>query len=517
MSGRTPGAAAFLERLVDPGTFEPWDVAAEYDEGLAEAYRAQLARARERSGTDEAVVTGRAVVGGQPVALVVSDFNFLGGSIGVATSHRITAAVHRATALGLPLLAAPASGGTRMQEGTPAFVEMLSITRAVEAHKAAGLPYLVYLRHPTTGGVMASWASLGHLSLAEPGALLGFLGPVVYEALHEQPFPAGVQVAENLCRQGLVDDVVSLDELPAVIGRTLDLLVLAASGARGQVEAPRAAELAPTVTHLDAADAWLSVQETRRTDRPGVRDLLRHTARNLVWLHGRHGEDALVVVLADLAGQCCLLIGQDRAAADAGRSLSALQFRLVRRALRTAEQLRVPVLTVIDTPGAELSVAAEESGLAEQIAGCLADLTSLHVPSVAILLGQGTGGAALALFGADRVVAAQHAWLAPLPPEGASALMTGSVARADDLARRQRIGAHDLQAAGLVHAVVAEDPPAHVVPSAFCRDLVAAAVGQLNLPVCAPRQPSAHHLDVERVSACPESSASTSSRTTIPA
>ena len=134
-------------------------------------------------------------------------------------------AVRRATAEGLPLLATTASGGTRMQEGTPAFVEMVEISRAVMAHRAAGLPYLVHLRHPTTGGVYASWGSLGHVTVAEPGALVGFLGPKVYEALEGQPFPEGVQRAENLAEKGVIDAVVATEDLPELIDRTLAVLV----------------------------------------------------------------------------------------------------------------------------------------------------------------------------------------------------------------------------------------------------------------------------------------------------
>ena len=123
--------------------------------------------------------------------MLVGEFGFLAGSIGAAAADRLVAAIERATAEGLPLLAAPVSGGTRMQEGTPAFVQMIRISAAVAAHKAAGLPYLVYLRHPTTGGVMASWGSLGHVTVAEPGALVGFLGPRVYEALYGDAVPRG--------------------------------------------------------------------------------------------------------------------------------------------------------------------------------------------------------------------------------------------------------------------------------------------------------------------------------------
>ena len=150
-----------------------------------------LEAAAAKAGTDESVLTGRGEVRGRPVAVVVNEFRFLAGSIGRAAADRITAAVRRATAEGLPLLASTASGGTRMQEGTPAFVRMVEISRALMDHRAAGLPYLVHLRHPTTGGVYASWGSLGHVTVAEPGALVGFLGPKVYAGLNGRPFPTG--------------------------------------------------------------------------------------------------------------------------------------------------------------------------------------------------------------------------------------------------------------------------------------------------------------------------------------
>ena len=162
---------------------------------------------------------------GRPVAVLVNEFRFLAGSIGQAAAKRIVSAVRRATAEGIPVLATTASGGTRMQEGTPAFVHMVDISRAIMDHRAAGLPYLIYLRHPTTGGVFASWGSLAHITVAEPGALIGFLGPKVYELLEGKPFPPNVQTAENLADRGIIDAVVLPDELPLLVDRALGLLV----------------------------------------------------------------------------------------------------------------------------------------------------------------------------------------------------------------------------------------------------------------------------------------------------
>ena len=190
----------------------------------SDEYRRELAAAAAATGLDESVVTGEGRVFGRRVAVVACEFDFLAGSIGVAAAERITAAVQRATAERLPLLASPSSGGTRMQEGTVAFLQMVKIAAAVELHKRAHLPYLVYLRHPTTGGVFASWGSLGHITVAEPGALVGFLGPRVYEHLYGEPFPSGIQTAENLQRHGVIDAVIPLERLRATLDRALKVV-----------------------------------------------------------------------------------------------------------------------------------------------------------------------------------------------------------------------------------------------------------------------------------------------------
>lgn len=203
------------------------------------------------------------------MAVVVNEFGFLAGSIGRVAADRITAAVHRATAEGLPLLASTASGGTRMQEGTPAFVRMAEISRALMAHRAAGLPYLVHLRHPTTGGVYASWGSLGHVTVAEPGALVGFLGPKVYQGLNGRPFRPGVQVAENLAAAGVIDGVVAAEHLPEMVDQALAVLVDPPGPGRLPVRPARP---------VGDGSAWDSIERTRRTDRVGVRDLLAHGA-----------------------------------------------------------------------------------------------------------------------------------------------------------------------------------------------------------------------------------------------
>jgi acetyl-CoA carboxylase beta subunit/acetyl-CoA carboxylase alpha subunit len=454
-------AAQLIDLVLDEDSWESWDTAPERDE-VSEDYAAALARAAEKSGVDESVVTGAARLRGRRIAVVAGEFRFLAGSIGVASARRIVAAVRRATALGLPLVAAPVSGGTRMQEGTPAFVWMAQISAAVAAHKAAGLPYLVYLRHPTTGGVMASWGSLGHVTVAEPEALVGFLGPRVYEALYGETFPEGVQTSENLYAHGLIDAVVEPEDIADILDRALAILL-----APGDPVVP-AAPL-PAVADVDT---WESVTRSRREDRPGVRRLLKYAASDVVPLNGTgQGEHdpGLMLALARFGETPCVVLAQDRRGQTELRPLGPAALREARRGMRLAEELRMPLLTIIDTPGAALSVEAEEGGLAGEIARCLADLVTLRAPTLSLMLGQGTGGGALALLPADRVVAAQHAWLSPLPPEGASAIVHRDTSHAPDLARSQRVRSLDLRADGIVDIVVPELPDAADEPEAFCQ------------------------------------------------
>ena len=443
------GAQELLDLVLDEGSFESWDEPIDISDA-PEGYRAELERAREKAGTDESVLTGRGLVHGRPVAVVANEFRFLAGSIGLAASRRITSAVRRATAERLPVLATTASGGTRMQEGTPAFVQMVEISRAVMEHRAAGLPYLVYLRHPTTGGVYASWGSLAHVTVGEPGALIGFLGPKVFAALNGEPFPEGVQVAENLSQHGVIDGVATAEELPALVDGVLSILV----------DPPSEPRLQRRTGPLDESlDAWAAVEETRSPDRIGVRDVLRSGAELVLPLSGTEkGErdPTVLVVMARLDGEPCLVVGQDRSRQGPAQPMGPGALRTARRAMRLANEMRLPLVTVIDTPGAELSQRAEEGAIAGEIARCLASLATMTVPTVSVVLGQGCGGGALALLPARTVIAAERAWLMPLPPEGASVIVHGDTEHAAEQARRMRVRAVDLLAQGTVHHVVPE-------------------------------------------------------------
>ncbi len=474
-----PTVRELLDAVLDPDSFTSWDDPIDIDSHPAD-YQATLRAAAERAGTDESVITGRGTVRGRPVAVVANEFGFLAGSIGRAAAQRIVSAVRRATSEGIPVLASTASGGTRMQEGTPAFVQMIEISRAIMDHRAAGLPYLVHLRHPTTGGVFASWGSLGHITVAEPGALIGFLGPKVFELLENRPFPPGIQVSENLANRGIIDAVVLAEELPTVVDRALGLLIdPPAESTRKRRKGKVTRRRTP----------WESIEITRAAERPGVREVLRYGSDATVRLQGTdEGErdTAMIVAFARLDGVPCVVVGQDRTtqagvpgpgrrqAQTKASPMGPAALREARRGMRLANELGLPLVSFIDTPGADLSPEAEQGAVAGEIARCISTMATMSVPTVSVLLGQGCGGGALALLPADVVVAAENAWLSPLPPEGASAIVHGDVDHAAEMSEQQGVSALDLFESGTVHHLVPE--PDDDTPETFAH-AVAAEVG----------------------------------------
>lgn len=454
-SAATLAAGDLIAFVADTGSFEAWDedlVFTTQSSPVEQAtYARLLADAQTRSGRSESIVTGRALVDGRTVAVIAGEFAFLGGSIGTASGERVARAFERATSARLPLLALIASGGTRIQEGALAFVQMVKTIQAARAHRAAGLLYVAYLAHPAMGGALASWGSLGHLTYAMPGALIGFSGPRVIEFMTGRILPSGIQDSENLMRHGLIDDVFPPDELRGRMNLLLSALDARADGNQ---------RFAAATSHAEDGDAWDSVKRSRAAGRPGLRELLRACGSNMTLMRGdgQGGADdpSCLAGIGQIAGIPCVVVGQDRAATETGARMTPAGYRKARRAMRVAAELRLPLVTVVDTPGAQLSADAEEGGLASEIARCLLQMMDLPSPTLSILLGEGGGGGALALLPADRVLCAESAWLSPIAPEGASAIVHRSVEKAAELANGLGIASWDLKRVGIVDTIIAE-------------------------------------------------------------
>lgn len=502
-------AAQFIDAVLDADSFRSWDPPPSQPD-LGERYAGQLARARESSGREESILTGEGTLDGRRVSLIVGEFAFLAGSIGRAASERIVRAFERAAQRGLPMLASPISGGTRVQEGTHAFVQLVKIFHAVHAYKRTSLPYLVYLRDPTTGGPLISWGSLGHVTLAEPGALIGLLGPRVAETLTGTPMAQGVQQAEHLASHGVIDRVVAIGDLRTEAGEILHLLApprtigapqpgTALRGTPGpsasEPSAPDYGAPEPSALHRNASDrnavsarptegggrlAWGSVEATNAPGRPRPHDIAVR-ANSYVPLLGTGSQryrGGVSVGLARFGDLSCVLIGHTRAALP-GHVLTCEGMQRARRGFEIAKESNTPVVTIIDTPGIEISAEAEESGIAREVARTVDALVGTPVPVVSVILGAGTGVSALTLLPADRTICAQNAWVAPLPLDGASEILHRTAEYAPQLAEEQGIRAVDLVATGAVDAIVAEHPDAAAEPDGFSRRVVEAITAQL--------------------------------------
>ncbi len=448
--------------LVDDGSFS--EVNAELlsidplEFSDVQPYPQRLAQARERTGLQEAVVTGVGTIAGRSAVLAVSDFAFMGGTMGSVVGEKVTLAMELAVRRKLPFIAVCSSGGARMQEGTLSLVQMAKTAAAAMQLHRSGLPLITILADPTTGGVYASYGSQGDVILAEPGALIGFAGPRVIAETTGQPPPEGTHSAEFLLAHGMVDEIVDRSQLRGTLARLLGLLERKNAATRRQRTAYRARVRPPE-------SAWDEVALARRADRPTSQTYLELLAPGFVELHGDRlfGDDpALIAGLGEIGGTACVILAQergrdeiDRARRHGGR-MHPEGYRKASRLMRLAAQLHLPIVTFIDTPGAALDYAAEERGLAGSISVCLATLSAVPVPVVATVIGEGGSGGALALGVADRILMQENAIYSVIAPEGASAILYRTASYAEDVASALKLTAYDCQRLGVVDVVVPE-------------------------------------------------------------
>ncbi|WP_219511660.1 acetyl-CoA carboxylase, carboxyltransferase subunit beta [Nonomuraea ceibae] len=421
------------------------------------AYPDRLARAQARTGLNDAVVTGLATLGGRPVALAVMEFAFFGGSMGSVVGEKVARIAGDALRGRVPLVVVSASGGARMQEGVLALLQMAKTAEAVRSLRQAGVPFVSVLADPVYGGVAASFAGLGDVIVAEEGARAGFAGPRVIEQTIRQELPPGFQTAEFLLEHGHVDRVERRQELRGLLDRVLGIL-------SGERDAAPPAE--PSAEHpAGDLDAWETVRLARDPGRPNARRRVEELFTGFVELHGdRQGGDdpAILGGLARLDGLPVVVVAHHKGA-DTAENVARnfgmphpAGYRKAMRLFRLAERHRLPVVTLVDTPGAYPGVAAEEGNQSGAIAECLLLAAGLRTPVLSVITGEGGSGGALALAVGDRLLIQEHAVFSVISPEGAASILYGTAARAPETARALKLRGADLRALGVVDAVVPE-------------------------------------------------------------
>lgn len=458
-----------LRQLLDAGSAEPLALSVVCGDPLgfvdSKPYPERLAEARARTGLSEAVVCARGTIRGMPVVVAVMDFAFLGGSLGGAAGEMIAQAADDALQTRTPLLLVTASGGARMQEGVIALMQMAKTSAALARLDEAGILTISLITDPTFGGVAASFATLSDVIVAEPGARLGFAGPRVIEQTIRKKLEPGFQTAEFLLERGLIDMVRSRGDLRATLSRLL------AAGTAGKPSGERASAYvgpAGTLRHADELrddDPWELVKRARDLTRPTSLEYIALLTDDFEEFRGdRVSGDcpAIVAGIGCLAGRWAVFIGHQKGHTIA--ELTARNFgmptpagyRKAARVMRMAAKLNVPVITLIDTPGAYPGAEAEEKGQAVAIAENLRLMVSLPVPIVAVITGEGGSGGALGLAVADRVYICSNAVYSVISPEGCAAILWKDAKAAPRAAAALRLSPPDLLRLGVVDGVIPE-------------------------------------------------------------
>ncbi|MEZ5322070.1 MAG: carboxyl transferase domain-containing protein [Microthrixaceae bacterium] len=398
-----------------------------------------------------------------PLLVVWCRFDHAAGTLGRVAADRFVAALDHAVTSRLPVLAIANSGGVRMQEGPAAFVRMLDLVAARRRLAAAHLPFVVYLAHPATGGVLASWGSLGDVTWAEPGALVGFTGPRVAEQLGEPILPPESQRAESLYRHGILDAIVAPEDLAARTSKLLSLLARDSGDEAADVDTASAG--VDGVGDSTGLRGWEAVTAARGPrDRAVVDGLL---GQSFVELSGDKAGSAatdVVVGICRIGTEAAVVLGH-----RLGARPGVADLRVARRGFEVAESLDLAVVAVIDTAGARLSGLEESSGFAAELARSADRFAALSVPTVTVLGGQGSGGAAMAWFGGRARLALPGSWFGPIAPEAGSLIVHRDTDHAPEIATIQRVGSAELLEAGLIDRIVDEPSLGSAVAGAIAR------------------------------------------------
>ncbi|MGN0330128.1 MAG: acetyl-CoA carboxylase carboxyltransferase subunit alpha [Kineothrix sp.] len=460
-----------IRMAADLKSFTPWfEDMPVYNPLNYEGYEEKLAETREKTGVGEAVTVGQCRIYGEDAVLGVCESRFLMGSMGRVVGEKITRAIERATELRLPVFLFCCSGGARMQEGIISLMQMAKTAAAIKRHGEAGLLYSTILTDPTTGGVTASFAMLGDIIMAEPGALIGFAGPRVIKQTIGQELPEGFQTAEFLLEHGFIDGIVERENLK----KTLYLLIKTHQCRAGKYAEFQAGQDVPFQLHETLKErswlslprtAWEKVKAVRHVGRPAATDYMKHIFSFFVEAHGDryfHDDAAIIGGLAFLDGQPVTVIADIK-----GKDMKECRernfgmpmpegYRKALRLMKQAEKFNRPIISFVNTSGAFCGIEAEERGQGEAIARNLLEMSALKVPVLCILIGEGGSGGALATAVGNEVWMMENATYSILSPEGFASILWKDSNKAREASEIMNITAQDLQRLGVIERIIPE-------------------------------------------------------------
>ena len=459
-----------IRMVADRKSFEPWFEDMPLSNPLEDKeYEEKIKQTQEKTGLKEAVTIGLAKVFDEPAVIGVCDSRFLMSSMGYVVGEKITRAIEKATQMKLPVFLFCCSGGARMQEGIISLMQMAKTAAAIKKHGEAGLLYVPILTDPTTGGVTASFAMLGDVIMAEPGALIGFAGPRVIQQTIGQKLPEGFQTAEFLVEHGIIDGIVRRENLR----KTIYFLIHSHKQREGYAhfnpmkdERFELNEILKERSYLSLPKtAWQKIKEVRSISRPNAMDYINRIFDVFVEAHGDRAfkdDKALIGGVALLEGQPVTVIGECN-----GKNLEECKernfgmpmpegYRKALRLMRQAEKFNRPIISFVNTPGAYCGIEAEERGQGEAIARNLCEMSALKVPVLCILIGEGGSGGALATAVGNEVWMMENATYSILSPEGYASILWKDSKRAKEASELMKITADDLKKLGVIEKIIPE-------------------------------------------------------------
>jgi acetyl-CoA carboxylase carboxyl transferase subunit beta len=407
----------------------------------------------------EAVVTGKCTIHGEETMLCVMDSNFIMGSMGSVVGEKITKAFEEAALCRLPIIVFTASGGARMQEGIISLMQMAKTSVAVKRHSDLGLIYITVLTDPTTGGVTASFAMQGDVILAEPKALVGFAGRRVIEQTINQSLPDDFQNAEIVLENGFIDKIISRKDMRDTLGRILKL-----HKSEPQVNNDMRDKFQDVATPT-AKEVWEIVETSRKVTRPTSKEIISYLLTDFMEFHGDRSfrdDGAIVGGIGYLDGRPITVIATQKGR-NLGENLKTNfgqshpdGYRKALRLMKQAEKFGRPVLTLINTSGAFPAASAEARGQGHAIAQNLFSMAGLKVPIIAVIVGEGGSGGALALALADRVYMFENSIYSILSPEGFASILWKDAKRAKEAADVMKLRPTDLLEFQVIEGIIPE-------------------------------------------------------------
>lgn len=428
------------------------------------SYQDRLAEARSDTGVHDAVVSADGVLGGVPTTVCVLNGDFMMGSMGRAAGDGIIASMEHATAARRPFVMVVASGGARMQENILSLMQMARTTVAVNRLHANGIPYIVLLTDPTYGGVTASFAMLGDIHIAESGARIGFAGRRVIEQNIREKLPSNFQTAEYLYEHGMVDMVVPRNELHDTLSRVLAVLTK-------QPREPKAINVSTPLADnkktrgMGETDAYDKVLLARNENRPHFLDYINGIVDDWTYLAGDrlYAEDpAMGSGIGYWRGIPAVIIGQEQ-----GRTIETRQkhrfgmanpdgYRKAQRMMRLAEKFNLPLISLFDTAGAFAGREGEERGQSQAVAMSMSVGLSIKTPYVAVNVGQGGSGGAIAIGTADRVLMMENAIYSVIAPESCASILWKDNKFKAVAAQAMKLTARDMANLNVIDGIIDE-------------------------------------------------------------